>query len=125
MLVTPRLAELAGGVGEVVPLQIGGGSVPVRVAGVVERFPGTGGESVVGDRIALRTAINAAAPGAARENEVWLDVAPTDRGDVSRRAYSSAVPGAATRPCARTSRRRRDAIRSRRERCSRSSGPLP
>lgn len=80
VLVTPRLAELAGGVGEILPLQIGGGSVPVRVAGVVERFPGTSEESVVGDRVALRTAINTAAPGAARENEVWLDVA-TERLD--------------------------------------------
>jgi hypothetical protein len=78
VLVTPRLAELAGGEGELLTLQIGGGAVPVRVAGVVERFPGTGGasETVVGDRIALRTAINAASPGAARENEAWLDVAP-------------------------------------------------
>ena len=76
VLVTPRLAELAGGDGETLTLQIGGGAVPVRVGGVVERFPGTDGESVVGDRIALRTAINAAAPGAARENEVWLDVSP-------------------------------------------------
>jgi hypothetical protein len=74
VLVTPRLAELAGGVGETLPLQIGGGSVPVRVAGVVDRFPSTHDESVVGDRIALRTAINAAAPGAARENEVWLEI---------------------------------------------------
>ncbi|HET8968720.1 MAG TPA: hypothetical protein VFN06_04780, partial [Gaiellaceae bacterium] len=83
VLVTPRLAELAGGVGEVIPLQIGGGSVPVRVAEVVERFPGTSGESVVGDRIALRTAINAAAPGAARENEVWLEVASERRAGVA------------------------------------------
>lgn len=83
VLVTPRLAELAGGVGETLPLQIGGGSVPVRVAGVVERFPGTSDESVVGDRGALRTAINTAAPGAARENEVWLDVEPDRLGAVT------------------------------------------
>jgi hypothetical protein len=76
VLVTPRLAELAGGEGETLTLQIGGGAVSVRVAGVVERFPGTEDESVVGDRIALRTAINAASPGAARENEVWLDLQP-------------------------------------------------
>lgn len=83
VLATARLAELAGGVGQVIPLQVGGGSVPMQIAGVVERFPGTDGESVVGDRIALRTAINAEAPGAARENEVWLDV-PEDRvGDVA------------------------------------------
>lgn len=84
VLVTPRLAELAGGVGEVIPLQIGGGSVPVQVAGTVERFPGTSDETVVGDRIALRTAINAAAPGAARENEVWLDVEPERLPEVNR-----------------------------------------
>jgi FtsX-like permease family len=76
VLVTPRLAELVGGVGEILPLQIGGGSVPVKVAGVVQRFPGTSDEAVVGDRGALRTAINTAAPGAARENEVWLDAEP-------------------------------------------------
>ena len=76
VLVTPRLAELAGGVGETLPLQIAGGSVPVRIAGVVERFPGTSGEAVIGDRAALGTAINTSSPGVARENEVWLDVKP-------------------------------------------------
>jgi hypothetical protein len=80
VLVTPRLAELAGGVGEILPLQVGGGSARVRVAGVVERFPGAEDEVVVGDRVALRTAINAVAPGAARENEVWLDI-PSERAD--------------------------------------------
>ena len=83
VLVTPRLAGIAGGVGEVIPLQIGGGSVPVRIAAVVERFPGTEGDAVVGDRVALRTAINAQAPGGARENEVWLDFAPGTQAAVS------------------------------------------
>jgi hypothetical protein len=87
--VTPRLAELAGGVGGVLPLRIGGGDVSVRVAGVVERFPGADDESVVGDRVALRTAINAVAPGAARENEVWLDVP---------RAQAPGVAAALARP---------------------------
>ncbi len=73
VLVTPRLAELVGGIGSLLPLQIGGGVVPVRIAGVVARFPGAEGETVVGDRSVLRTAINAVAPGAARENEVWLE----------------------------------------------------
>jgi len=89
VLVSPRLAELAGGVGEVLPLQVGGGAVPVRVAGIVERFPGTEDLVVVGDRTALRTAVNAVAPGAARENEVWLAV-PSERADD--------VAGALTRP---------------------------
>jgi hypothetical protein len=74
VLVTPRLAELAGGVGETLPLQIAGSSVPVEIAGVVERFPGTSGEAVIGDRGALGTAVNTQSPGAARENEVWLDI---------------------------------------------------
>lgn len=83
VLVTPRLAELAGGVGSVVPLQVAGATVPVEVAGVIQRFPGTSGETVVGDRVALATAINTATPGGARENEVWLDVAPERVADVS------------------------------------------
>jgi hypothetical protein len=75
VLATPRLAELAGGVGGVLPLRVGGEIANVRVARVVERFPGAAGEVVVGDRGALRTAINAVAPGTARENEVWIDAA--------------------------------------------------
>jgi hypothetical protein len=73
VVVSPRLAELAGGIGGSLPLRIAGAVVPVRVAGVVDHFPGAEDDLVVGDRAALRTAINAAAPGAARENEVWLD----------------------------------------------------
>ena len=76
VLVTPRLAALAGGIGGILPLQVAGETVLVQVAGIVERFPGSTGETVVGDRVELGTAINTAAPGGARENEVWLDVAP-------------------------------------------------
>ncbi len=89
VLVTPRLAELAGGVGGILPVQIGGARVSVTVAGVVDRFPGAAGQLVVGDRSALRTAVNAVAPGAARENEVWLDVPD---------ARASAVNAALARP---------------------------
>jgi predicted lysophospholipase L1 biosynthesis ABC-type transport system permease subunit len=53
----------------------------------VERFPGTSGDVVVGDRGALATAINAAAPGSARENEVWLDLAGTST-DAFESAFS-------------------------------------
>ena len=93
VLVTPRLAELAGGVGGIVPLQVAGETVSVQVAGVVERFPGSRGETVVGDRRELATAINTAAPGGARENELWLDVAP---------ARVDAVAAALERPPFRT-----------------------
>ena len=52
----------------------------MRVAHVVERFPGVTGESVVGDAAALEVAINVEAPGAARTSEVWLEV-PSGRDD--------------------------------------------
>ena len=94
VLVTPRLAELAGGVGGIVPLQVAGETVPVQVAGVVERFPGSRGETVVGDRPELATAINTAAPGGARENELWLDVAPDRVGRRRRCARTTAVQDA-------------------------------
>jgi hypothetical protein len=75
VLATPDLAELAGGVGGELPLRVGGAVSTARVVGVIERFPGTEGDVVVGDRSALRAALNTAAPGSARENEVWLDLA--------------------------------------------------
>jgi FtsX-like permease family len=87
VLATPLLAEVAGGVGGTLPVRVGGSVVPVQVAGVVERFPGTSGDVVVGDRGALATAINAAAPGSARENEVWLDLAATST-DAVESAFS-------------------------------------
>jgi hypothetical protein len=69
---------------------------------VIERFPGVErGDAVIGERSALRTAISAEAPGAARENEVWLDVPD---GEIA------AVEGALARPplavLATTSRQR-------------------
>jgi predicted lysophospholipase L1 biosynthesis ABC-type transport system permease subunit len=88
-VVSPRLAELVGGVGGLLPVQIGGSIVPLRVAGVIDRFPSSEDEVVVGDRMALRTAINAVAPGAARENELWLDVAPDRRAEVAARLTRS------------------------------------
>jgi hypothetical protein len=83
VLVTPRLAELAGGLGGSLPLRVGGAVVTTQVAGVVERFPSASGDVVVGDRAALRTAIDAAAPGAGRENEVWLEHADERRPTVA------------------------------------------
>ena len=65
--------------------------------------PGDGATLVVvGDRTALRTAVNAAAPGAARENEVWLDVSP----ERARRRGRGADTAAVSRP--RRRRRRTD-----------------
>jgi hypothetical protein len=86
VLASPRLADLAGGVGGALPLRVGGAVVDVQVAGVVDRFPGASGTLVVGDRGELRAAVNTAAPGAATENEIWLDV-PEDRLDAVRAAF--------------------------------------
>ena len=74
VLVTPRLAALVGGVGGKLALEIGGRRVPVRVAAVVDHFPGTSGDVVVGDITSLATAVNTQVPGAGETNEVWLDV---------------------------------------------------
>ena len=77
--VTPALARLAGGVGSSLPLQVGGETVLVRVAAVVDRVPGTSGDAVVADLGALRTAIDTRAPGAASVAELWLDVSDRER----------------------------------------------
>ena len=73
VLVTPRLGVLAGGEGGRLSLAIGGRQVPLRVAAVVDHFPGTSGDVVVGDIETLQTAVNTQAPGVGRTNEVWLD----------------------------------------------------
>ena len=73
VLVTPRLGILAGGEGGTLALAVGGQQVPVRVAGVVDHFPGTSGDAVIGDIEALQTAVNTQAPGVGRTNEIWLD----------------------------------------------------
>lgn len=76
VLVTPRLGVLAGGEGGMLALAIGGAQVSVRVAAIVDHFPGTEGDAVIGDIGALETAVNTQAPGAGRTDEVWLDVPP-------------------------------------------------
>jgi hypothetical protein len=83
VLVTPRLAALAGGVGGLLPLRLGGERVPVRAVGVVERFPGTQGDAVVGDVRALSTAVDVHLPGAGRPDEVWLEVPASSAGAVA------------------------------------------
>ncbi len=90
--VTPALARLAGGVGRELPLRIGGDSVNVRVAAVVDRIPGTTGDAVLTDLGALTTAIDTVAPGAANVSELWLAVAPGAQAGVdtalSRRPFA-------------------------------------
>ena len=87
VLVTPRLAALVGGVGGTLALEIGGRRVPVRVAAIVDHFPGTSGEAVIGDITSLATAVNTQVPGAGETSEVWLD-APTGGTDAAMAALT-------------------------------------
>jgi hypothetical protein len=73
VLATPRLAAAADERG-LLPLQVAGEAVTVRVAAVVRRFPGVDGQAVIGDPDALAGAVNVARPGGARLNEIWLAV---------------------------------------------------
>jgi hypothetical protein len=78
VIATPRLAAIAGD-GGLLPLRVGDVNIVVRVAAVAKRFPSVYGDFVVAERTALATALNAAGPGTAVTNEVWLD-GVSDRG---------------------------------------------
>ena len=71
VLATPRLAAAADD-GRLLPLQVAGERLTVRIVGTVGRFPGVDGQAVVGDGEALSAAVNLERPGAGRVNEVWL-----------------------------------------------------
>jgi hypothetical protein len=71
VVATPGLAASAGA-GGVIPLRLPGGVVPVRVVGTISRFPSVNGEFVLGDERSLFVALNAANPGTAVPNELWL-----------------------------------------------------
>jgi FtsX-like permease family protein len=88
VLVTPRLAAAADSSG-LLPLQIGGERVSVRVVGTVRRFPGIDGQAVVGDGAALAAVVNLARPGAARVNEVWLGLRNPKRATAVDRALAA------------------------------------
>jgi hypothetical protein len=71
VIASPDVAAAAGPGGDL-PLRVAGEQVVARVAAVAERFPGAGEDFVVADRSLLGTALNAARPGVAVSNEVWL-----------------------------------------------------
>jgi hypothetical protein len=88
VLVTPRLAAAADS-GGLLPLQLAGERLTVRVVGTVRRFPGVDGEAVVGDADALAGAVNLERPGAARLNEVWLRLRDAERTGMVDRALAA------------------------------------
>ena len=71
VVATPGLAAAAGA-GGLLPLRLPGGVVPVRVVGTINRFPSVSGDFVLGDERSLFVAMNAASPGTAVPNELWL-----------------------------------------------------
>ena len=88
VLVTPRLAAAADA-GGLLPLQLAGERLTVRVVGTVRRFPGVDGQAVVGDAEALEGAVNLERPGAARMNEVWLRLRDPARAGAVDRALAA------------------------------------
>lgn len=73
-IVTPRLAAAAGKDG-LLPFEITGERVVLRVAAVADRFPGaTQPDFVVVDEGLLSTALDSLLPGLGAPTETWLDV---------------------------------------------------
>jgi len=91
VVATSRLAAVADSNG-LLPLQVGGERVSVRVVERIARFPGVSGQAVVGDLGALLSLLNAERPGAARINELWIgaaddDVAARVAGELERKPF--------------------------------------
>ena len=72
VIASASLAAAAGD-GAVLPVDVGDAEIDVSVAATAERFPTVRGDVLVADLDTLETALNAAAPGAAVADEVWLD----------------------------------------------------
>jgi putative ABC transport system permease protein len=72
-LVSPGLARAAGDDG-ILPVQVEGETIPVRVAGVVKRFPSVSDADVlVADLSTVANKLNAQSPGLGVTNEMWID----------------------------------------------------
>jgi hypothetical protein len=71
VIASPRLAAAAGA-GGVLPLRVPGGVLRAKVVGVARHFPTVSGDFAVADRRLVFVALNAAKPGAATVNELWI-----------------------------------------------------
>jgi hypothetical protein len=75
-IVTPALAHAAGP-DRLLPFDVAGERIVLRIAGVATRFPGTTqADFVVADRGTLATALDAQLPGLGATSELWLDAPP-------------------------------------------------
>lgn len=70
-VVSPRLAAAAGR-DRLLPLDVTGQRLVVRVVGTAKRFPSVDGDLVLVDWAAADTALNADAPGSGTVDEIWL-----------------------------------------------------
>jgi hypothetical protein len=80
VIASPALASAAGADG-LLPLRVTGGVLRARVVGVARHFPTLQGDFAVADRALAFTALNAAKPGAARTNEIWIGAANSATAD--------------------------------------------
>jgi hypothetical protein len=71
VIASPRLAAAADADG-VLPLRVPGGVLRAKVVAVARHFPTVEGDFAVADRRLVFTALNAAKPGAATVNEIWI-----------------------------------------------------
>jgi hypothetical protein len=71
VIASPGLAAAAGANG-LLPLRVTGGVLRAQVVAVARRFPTLQGDFAVADEALAFTAMNAAKPGAARTNEIWI-----------------------------------------------------
>lgn len=72
VVASPRMAALAGRDG-VLPLQVAGVPVRVRIVATAKRFPSARGDFAVADRTLLETALNVGEPGSGASTEAWID----------------------------------------------------
>jgi hypothetical protein len=84
--VSPRLAAAAGR-GEILPLRLPGGQLEARVVATVRRFPTAYGDFVLADERMVFVALNAATPGAAVPNEIWIGAGSSERAAAVERAF--------------------------------------
>jgi hypothetical protein len=72
VVASPRMAALAGRDG-LLPLQVAGMPLRVRVVAEAARFPSARGDFAIADRTLLETALNVGEPGSGSPTEAWID----------------------------------------------------
>ncbi len=106
VIASKSIAEAAGGA-RVLTVRIGQAAIEVRIVATAERFPTLDGDFLVAERTTFETAANAATPGTAVVDEVWLR---GDAGAESPLRRLAPVPVVVTSRAAIESRLRADPV---------------